>query len=515
MWRVFFFLVSVVGVGAQGVAVVDTPEDAAILLDVQEDAVGEANYHLRWRLRGWQGLKSYQRGGWIGERQEIFVQVERDVGEPWSDYISFYYKRELAKGQWLVGDLRPGFGMGLVFGRGRGGGVPARASARDSRRLGYRSSTENGAVRGAAWRQSRGKWQWVLLGGTAFLDARVDGEDRVTSLPMSGLHVSATERNGRDLLRAKVGGLRLRRDGRRGHLGLVVQGIGFSHVLDLRRRGRTPWAFVGARQVLLAVDGRWRSGRMVLDAEVGSDVAGRWAAIAQVQTRWARARWRLLGRYYAPGLHSFFGAAPGASGMQNELGVTALVENRSWRLYIDGYRRPQRSYFIAVAALYATWGGGGRWRWAGWDGRVLWQGKWRPRWKAEQLWNDRSRRLRLDIERGNWTLQAQGLRLFLSGRQNEWGRALALRWRLRRAWGSATLHGSQYHTNSYASRLYEYEYDVPGTVSVRPLYGEGWRLYALISLRWLGSDLAVRYRLQRDRRTRHDVALQIERSLRR
>ena len=233
----------------------DTPEDAAILAAVQEDAVGEASFHLRWRVRGWRGLKSYLRGEWLGEGQEVFVLVERDVGERWSDYTSFYYKHELAQGELVVGDLRPGFGVGLVFGRGRGGGLPARASARDSRRL------------------------------------------------------------------------------------------------------------------------------------------------------------------------------------------------------------------------------------------------------------------RLDLERGNWTLQAQGLRLFIADRRDEWERALALRWRLRQAWGSATLHGSQFHTHSYASRLYEY--DVPGTVSVRPLYGEGWRLYGLVSLRWQDLDLSVRYRLQRDRRTRQDVALQIERSVRR
>ena len=66
---------------------------------------------------------------------------------------------------------------------------------------------------------------------------------------------------------------------------------------------------------------------------------------------------RLLGRYYAPGFHSFLGAAPAASGMQNELGGGVDIRGRRWRVYAEIYRQPQRSYFVPVAATYATWGG--------------------------------------------------------------------------------------------------------------------------------------------------------------
>jgi hypothetical protein len=70
------------------------------------------------------------------------------------------------------------------------------------------------------------------------------------------------------------------------------------------------------------------------------------------------------------------------------------------------------------------------------------------------------------------------------------------------------LHGSLFAVDSYASRLYEY--DLPGAVSIRPLYGDGWRLYMLISRRWRGIEIALRYRLQRAGDTRHYAGVLVD-----
>ncbi len=47
--------------------------------------------------------------------------------------------------------------------------------------------------------------------------------------------------------------------------------------------------------------------------------------------------------------------------------------------------------------------------------------------------------------------------------------------RFRDLWRSVryVLHLSRFLTDSYAARIYEYEYDLPGAVSIRPLYGQG------------------------------------------
>ena len=107
-------------------------------------------------------------------------------------------------------------------------------------------------------------------------------------------------------------------------------------------------------------------------------------------------------------------------------------------------------------------------------------------------------------------LQGQQLRLGRSAKADEWGSALALRGRWQVTRGSVVAHGSYFATDSYASRLYEYEYDLPGSVSIRPLYGRGWRFYALVALGWRAGEVALRYRLERTQRTRHYLVVLVE-----
>ena len=337
-------------------------EDASYLEQRLDDLRALDAAAVRWRVRGaemaWEQWQLYQRVEVAPVRgQAFFGLAERDRGEAnWSDFRTFYYAVQRRQSEWVVGDLRPGTGAGLVFGRSRRGSIAPRMPAGDSRRLGYRSSGENHALRGAAWRYQGRAWSGMLLGGWTHRDGRLDEQGRVRSLPESGYHVTATEVAGRDLLGIRAGGGRLHWRGEHWQGGATLLALGFSRDLDLRRNGRTPWGFVGDEQRMGAVDVRvdWGRGRAAL--EVASDGGGHWGMVGAVRVRYGGLRLRTLGRYYAPGFHSFFGAAPGTSAMQNEQGVVAEVGGRGWRTYADVYRRPARSYFIPVPATYATWG---------------------------------------------------------------------------------------------------------------------------------------------------------------
>ena len=134
---------------------------------------------------------------------------------------------------------------------------------------------------------------------------------------------------------------------------MTALGLSFSHPLDLRRAGRTPWGFVGSRQRLGGVDMRFGWGRSRMALEVAGDGVGHWGYGSWI------GGCGCLCAIIAPGFHSFFSGAPDDSGMQNELGGIAVLSGRGWRLYAEAYRRPQRSYFVPVAATYATWGARG------------------------------------------------------------------------------------------------------------------------------------------------------------
>ena len=77
------------------------------------------------------------------------------------------------------------------------------------------------------------------------------------------------------------------------------------------------------------------------------------------------------------------------------------------------------------------------------------------------------------------------------------------------------LHLSRFFTQSYDARIYEYERDLPGSVSIRPLYGNGWRGVAMVQGELgRGFSMALRCRHQRaggERRRRDTLTgLQID-----
>ncbi|MDE2807421.1 MAG: hypothetical protein OXN90_03305, partial [Gemmatimonadota bacterium] len=273
-------------------------EDAGYLEQRLDDLGGLDAAAVRWRVRGaeaarerWQLYQRVEVAPVSG--QAFFGLAERDPGESgWSDFRTFYYAVQRRRSEWVVGGLRPGTGAGLVFGRNRRGSIAPRMPAGDSRRLGYRSSGENHALRGAAWRYEGQVWSGMLIGGWTRRDGRLDEQGQVRSLPESGYHVTATEVAGRDLLGIRAGGGRLHWRGEHWQWGTTLLALDFSHYIDLRRKGRTPWGFVGDEQRMGAVDVRvdWDRGRAAL--EVAGDGMGHWGMVGELRGRYGGLRLR-------------------------------------------------------------------------------------------------------------------------------------------------------------------------------------------------------------------------------
>ena len=398
-----------VGVGRPGVGRGGFGEEDAGYLQQRLDDLGGMAAAVRWRVRGaeaaWERLQLYQRVEVAPvSGQAFFGLAERDPGESgWSDFRTFYYAVQGQQSEWVVGDLRPGTGAGLVFGRSRRGTIAPRMSAGDSRRLGYRSSGENHALRGVAWHYKGRAWSGMLLGGWAHRDGRLDEQGQVKSLPESGYHVTATEVAGRDLLGIRAGGGRLHWRGEHWQgarpcwpwafpTASTCAGMGGRLGLCRRRAARGGGGYArGLGAGPSGVGGGWRWGGALGD---GGGVAGAvWRAAAADAGPLLRA-----------GFHSFFGAAPGTSAMQNERGGVAEISGRGWRGYVDVYRRPARSYFIPVPAMYATWGGELKRRLGRWAMRGQWQRRLRPHWADERLGQERSHKWRLDLGAGEVAL---------------------------------------------------------------------------------------------------------------
>ena len=480
----------------------------------------------RWRVQGASGgrenMRLYQRMEWeMGWGRAIYFLTERDPGEArWADFAAFYaqWKMRARPIEAVVGDVRPGWGQGLLFGRSGSRGTPFAAFRRDSEQVGYRSSGENQSLRGMVLQYRGGQFAAALLGGMAQIDARVDEAGRATSLPESGVHVSDGEVVGRDRLRAGVGGLRLLYEGGDWQGGVSLQDLRFDREVDLRRPERTPWAFRGRGQRMAGVDGQFAVGGVRHAVEIGASDRGKWGGLAVLRLALGNLRAGAVLRHYDPGFHSFYGGALSASDMENEEGYLLLLEKyrgrRQWRLYVDQYRPLQPTYSLPVGGATEVWGANVEWR-LGQRGRALalYQDRRAPRWKQAIVGVERSRRGRVEWRYRDGERQVV---LRLEGRRvddrdgAELGGMGSVRWSDRRGKGRYVLHLSRFATDSYAARIYEFEYDLPGVVSIRPLYGGGWRFYILAGGQWRALQLTGRYRYQQGRSAPHYWGMQVE-----
>lgn len=452
--------------------------------DARPIAEGSLRLRLQTDSVSLAGARLYQRAAGRVGAWELAAVGERDPGERrWFDHAAGYAHRRPETGglEVALGSLRPAFGQGLLFGRGLSMGVPAPRARRDGEAVGYRSASENRHLWGLFLRRGRGSGRFSLVAGGFRRDARLDSAGAAVSLPQDGIHTGA-RRAYRARLAGRVLGARAAAGDERLRVGVTVQHLAFDRLLDLRRPGRVPEAFAGRGQTAVAADGQAGVGRarLFLAAAVAGGRPGLVAGITGVRA--ARGRFDLLARASAAGFFSPFGASvlgdsPGLRGL------TARFRGRGWQLWLDETRRPGARWSEPVPG--GSSGLGLRWR--------------RRPLRRLEVTLDAQRRRRSDWSggsqsfpvterarvRGRWSPGDLRLEARLEGARSggQSGVALGLGGRRRTPRGEWSAQVTRYRTGGWDTRIYEYEHDLPGLVSIRSLHGDGWRLCALAGRR--------------------------------
>ena len=445
---------------------------------------------------------------------ELSAVAERDPGERrWLDH-AVAYAHWCDAGQpveMAVGHVQPAFGQGLLFGRGASLGVPEPRVRNDGATLGYRSTTESGVPMGVVLRGRHRGWVAGLVAGRARHDARLDTAGTAVSLPQGGLHAGSGEAL-RDRLGSTVVGARLAVEGDGSRLGFTGQHLTYDRRVDLRRPGRVADAFTGHRQWAGAIDGVWRRGRMRLYAAVAR-AGGSGALVAGIdRLEVSTVRIDGLARAFGGGFHSPFGAAASGNDMHNERGVTLRGRWRGWVLWLDETRHPAPRWTEPVPGGARSIGLRGAHRPSSRlrvEAEV--QRRRRSKWTA-----DTARRVTVDRARlrARWTPRRLEAAAQVDGARSAdaVGCAAGLVVRRRGPRLDLTLHGTRFRTDGYDARLYGYERGLPGTVSIPPLYGDGWRLNGVAGVRlgplwlWARGRLEIRAR----EATRYLCGLQAE-----
>ena len=424
------------------------------------------------------------------------VTTDKDPGErsPFDFAAGFAEVRPThGDARLVIGDFRPGFAQGLVLNRWSRTPVALDQALRQpSQQVGYRSTDENGALRGVYLEGLKGPYRVAAFGASTRFDAAQDDSGQVERLVDEGLHVTPLERSRADALRERALGLRVERAAASGWR---------AGITALRARFTPPFK----RQ-----EGAARSGPSALtiglDAGVrhrGLEVAGEvartgqaLACIAGTTLERRRLRAGLLVRDYDPGFSTLHGAGFSAFGESgNERGVFAGLGYKGRRIRraditLDRAVHPGATATLPAGATRSSLTislqhaplHGVRLRWSG---RARWDQTWKG--KALGVVPRRRQSLRLDVERPltrGLRVQARGeaVHTTLGGAAEAGGSAFGgveVRWKGVRAEGRLTY----FDLPSYESRLYEWEDAPEGMMALRTLTGRGLKGYGTLALK--------------------------------
>ena len=234
---------------------------------------------------------------------EGYLLTERDPGETGlTDFWSGYLLTAAIPGfqRVLVGDFRPGVGQGLLLSRqSRTPMGLAWVRPGSSAHVAYRSSTENGSLRGLFAEIRTGPLTWMAIYSRTAWDAVVDTAG-YAHLRLGGEHVSPAQRARKDALKEQLTGLRV--EGRAAGARLGVLMMRTVHATPLA--GTTvPLSALGQ----IGIDGSLRLPVVTLFGEFAGGVGHAWMAGAAV--RFGALRIHALARRYSPTFLSLRGAA--------------------------------------------------------------------------------------------------------------------------------------------------------------------------------------------------------------
>ena len=228
------------------------------------------------------------------------VLVEKDKEERRiNDFQAYYLKKDWTSAKVVLGDFVIASGHGLVFSGGRGESPTTVDPWRFSRgQFGLRpatSSEENFMFEGLGASCERGRLGLAFAVSRSRLDAGLDSEGRIKSLGQTGLHVTRSEKEGRDALREELVGAAARCSFAASQVTLSLSGAKINRDLAV---GSVRWPKDETR-IMGSADVWRRSGRTITFCEVALGQGGGPALLGGIASECPGVKLLVLGRDYS------------------------------------------------------------------------------------------------------------------------------------------------------------------------------------------------------------------------
>lgn len=465
-----------------------------ITLEDSEAARAQAFSQVRTRLK-WkssqEGLYRYARYLGGAGRFSYGATFESDALESWlPDFISAHIQYDAGRFKLLAGDFTASYGQGLAMDKSflmSALGSPSGILKRRNDFRGYTSTGENDALRGMAAALDFGAaGRLQLFFSAASLDATVT-DSSYSSLPTTGYHRTDFQKAQKDALREFAGCVNYSFETSRLLLSLTVAGYGYDKHNARRVQEYNRHQMYDGMYGNLALSALYSMGHCRLFGEVAVDLKGTPAALAGLV--WSPGynfeSSMLLRAYPKEYIATHGGAYSSLSTVSNQYGAVANILARPFNDFTltamgEVSYHPHPRYRIDGPSLVAGFKARGEYAKDSWS--VFLQDNYT--YKDYEDSHKHSFKLQAAFkpsQRLSLTCRADCVLLFtgaeaagVHGYRLERGLGASLRADCRIAdrfalWGSVTCFDSQ----SYQTRIYAYEKDLPQTFSVVSYSGRG------------------------------------------
>ncbi|MBI2619941.1 MAG: helix-hairpin-helix domain-containing protein [Ignavibacteriales bacterium] len=447
------------------------------------------------------------------------VVLEKDAGERFqSGHAAGFLQADVpaASGRLILGDFSLFSGVGLILGPPGPGSLNAfpRISGSGPGFHGYASTAEDLFFRGLAFAVSLPGLHGSGFYSNRGVHASVSDEGAITRFDGTGLFRTSQEEQTRFATRERVVGGMIGAsplDGMR--ITLKGYAIRFAHPLDLSQYHD----FHGQDASLTALDFSYTQDRQTLFWEAARDHKGSVAVVTGGQEQIASTILvGFIGRWFPRSFNSRYGRSLTRNTVpENEQGLSLflkfpLMTRLRLSVFYDFYRLPLGSRSIPFPAsgnealILADVSLG-----MGMKIHVLYRQKSKGIKSTEfdelnrlrSLVGERTQKtIRINLHYGGqnrleWQSRVETTMVESESKSRETGFLISQNFRWTPVEG-IRIHTrlGVYETDSYDSRLYEFEHDVPGAFSNPPLFGKGTRSYVLVSASLIdGVDVSFKY----------------------
>lgn len=230
----------------------------------------------------------------------------------------------------------------------------------------------------------------------------------------------------------------------------------------------------------------------------------------------------VLVRSYSRDFHSFHGSAFSASGkLYNETGLfTSLLysptESTDLLAYVDQYRHPYRRYYEPVPTRGDKWGLVVAHEFSH-SVELLFDLRSKYSQRGKEALGRRNNRIRLDASWSpdrRWRLRARTEAVLLNFEHSHRQHGISAFFDFRiNPFRCSTICGrlTTFKTDSYDSRIYEFETDHTGAAFCRFVYGKGVKWYLFVAQKIGQGELSAKYRwLKTQKGKRCEFSLQFD-----